>query len=500
MTPLGISKCGRCTADQPGGNLLTNPGFESPYAKQCCYTEPGWEGLAINEVQVAHGWRGWWYPPGLDAAHPDYCNQDAPELCQAWRRPEWSPVAPVFQRIREGQNAQKYFTVFGVHEAGMYQPVAGITPGARLRFSIYMHAWSANGDDPVSSGQDYMGMKVGIDPTGGENPWSASIVWSPVSDAYDVYQLYTVEAVAQASAVTVFTHSQPMWGLNHNDVYLDDASLIVVGSAPFVPTSPPAAGNDGGATSPPVGGNEGGAAFALGTIPPGAKTYTVKDGDTLLGISLRAGVSVDELRRLNNISGNRILAGQILILDPGPPAATLPAANASPTGAASATPVPATEIALAPTAAIGDLCIVVYEDVNANGKHDPVGGEGQLAGLGLNLTRAEDGRQSVVGGFISDGQNEPRCFRSLPPVDYQLVFTPPTGYVATTPENPRVTVVPSAVLTVEIGLTPLEAAARRAQVRTLTIAGAAAAALLSAFFAVRYLPSAIRDMQSAKGR
>ena len=42
-----------------------------------------------------------------------------------------------------GENSQKYFTFWSVHEGGVYQVVEGLRPGTPLRFSIYMQAWSA---------------------------------------------------------------------------------------------------------------------------------------------------------------------------------------------------------------------------------------------------------------------------------------------------------------------------------------------------------------------
>lgn len=42
------------------------------------------------------------------------------------------------------------------------------------------------------------------------------------------------------------------------------------------------------------------------------QTYTVQSGDTLYGISKQFGVSVDELKRINNLTSNTITKGQIL--------------------------------------------------------------------------------------------------------------------------------------------------------------------------------------------
>ncbi len=118
-------------------------------------------------------------------------------------------------RIRSGENSQKYFTFWSVHEAGVYQVVEGLRPGTALRFSIYMQAWSAtklNGVEPnphFSFGQTGMHMKIGIDPTGGTDPWSKDIVWSSEKDVYDQFERYEVQAVARSNKVTVFTHSRP---------------------------------------------------------------------------------------------------------------------------------------------------------------------------------------------------------------------------------------------------------------------------------------------------
>ena len=42
------------------------------------------------------------------------------------------------------------------------------------------------------------------------------------------------------------------------------------------------------------------------------QTYTVQSGDTLYGISKQFGVSVDELKRINNLTSNTITKGEIL--------------------------------------------------------------------------------------------------------------------------------------------------------------------------------------------
>lgn len=292
-----------------GPNLLVNPGFESPYGKQCCHTESVFPpNTPIDEIQAAFGWRGWW----LEPRYPDFpptCTG-----CTSWHRPEWREAAPYPNRIHGGANAQKYFTFYSVHEAGMYQQVSGVQPGQRLRFGVYMHAWSTNGNSLTSTVKDNdLDMRVGIDPTGGTDGFSGRIVWSAPFNTYDNWVLYTVEAVAQSSTVTVFTHSKPRWGLEHNDIYVDDASLVVVGgsSAPapaatlaptVAPTTAPAA-----STQPtPV-------PTAIPAVSPSFTSYTVQRGNTLRSIGRKFNVSVADILRFNSISDpNRIFPGQVL--------------------------------------------------------------------------------------------------------------------------------------------------------------------------------------------
>ena len=47
---------------------------------------------------------------------------------------------------------------------------------------------------------------------------------------------------------------------------------------------------------------------------PADKTYTIKKGDTLYAISKRFGLTVDELKALNNMADNNIKIGQVLVI------------------------------------------------------------------------------------------------------------------------------------------------------------------------------------------
>jgi hypothetical protein len=260
-------------------NLLINGGLDGQYVMQCsARSGPPWAAVPCGNpidfgtkilwqtAQVPVGWTAWWLPPNENhsdpnfySTYPNQCYDDAPEGCVAWHNPEYrdtagGPQGPPLRKLA-GDNSQKYFTFYSLHEAGLHQTVGGLEPGQRVRFSVYMQAWSSAENDPsVSAGQPSMGLRVGIDPNGGNFPWSPSIIWSPVKEAFDHWELFTVEAVAQSDRVTVFTRSRPVFAIQHNDVYVDEASLIAVGRAPAQgsPTSTSRATRASAATRTPT--------------------------------------------------------------------------------------------------------------------------------------------------------------------------------------------------------------------------------------------------------
>ncbi|NDJ52858.1 MAG: hypothetical protein GYB68_07230, partial [Chloroflexi bacterium] len=214
-------------------NLLVNPSFEEPYYR---FSNPDGGGA------VATGWEPWWF------------NDEGP----VYAVPEYE-IAPTEKdpfRVRSGEAAQMWFRPFILHEAGVYQQVE-VGAGNPLRFTVYGHAWSTfcekeDGQpfdcdyrDSSKGGINPMFMKIGIDPLGGTDAFSESIVWSPVRGAYDVYELFAVEAVAQADTVTVYIYSQPQWPATINNTYWDDAALIITDGSSPPPAPPPTEGEEG---------------------------------------------------------------------------------------------------------------------------------------------------------------------------------------------------------------------------------------------------------------
>lgn len=290
---VAMASSAQIAAADQGPNWLVNPSFEGLYSKQCCQNTTQFQAnTPIDQVQVAFGWTAWWVEP--DATHPNHCDG-----CNPYSRPQFNSSTIV----HSGVNSQYYYTNYSIHEAGVYQRVAGLQSGQPVQFSAYMYAYS-NQDNPFA-------LKVGIDPTGGTDPYSANVVWGPSYSALNSWLLFTAQTVAQGPAITVFTYSKPNWPYQTQAVYVDDASLVVTGQgagpngAPYVLSQN---GNGQVLTAPssPVGPASG------STANPG--TYAVQSGDSLIKIGRKFGVTVAALKAANNLKTDTILIGQVLII------------------------------------------------------------------------------------------------------------------------------------------------------------------------------------------
>ena len=254
-------------------NLLANAGFEEGFNFQ-----------GAPEVSVGNGWTAWWVQGAPDRAAEGYLV-----------RPEYKGEDSALfggRRVHSGRYAQKFFSSFSTHDAGLYQVVA-VPAGATLRLSAWAQTWSSSGDDPdqiVGPGNYFV--SVGLDPGGATDPTAASVVWSAPTLAQNAWVEVSVMARAQAAQVTVFLRGAPQFRVKHNDSYWDDVRLVTVSPTAPVPTP----------VAPPAGPSEGGG-------------YVVQPGDTLFKIALRYGTTVRALMALNGLqNANLIWAGQRLLV------------------------------------------------------------------------------------------------------------------------------------------------------------------------------------------
>jgi hypothetical protein len=211
-----------------GPNLLQNPGFENPY-------------IALPDKEncrIAAPWVAYWYEGSREEVMQGY--RLAPEY-----KPAFRADAPG-NRVRNGELAQQYFHSYGNFQGGVFQQVANIPVGSKLRFEIWGMTWSCDNENKgncanaTSGDPSPMRFRIGIDPYGKGEPMSTDVIWSAEQNAYDAWTLFQVEAVAKSSTVTVLIYSYPEYRSQDNNVYIDDASLVIVAPPPTntpLPTS-----------------------------------------------------------------------------------------------------------------------------------------------------------------------------------------------------------------------------------------------------------------------
>jgi len=436
-----------------GENLLENPGFEGQYSS---YTpETGQEqadcktGLC-NTAQMPVGWKPWWVKERPTDVNPEY------------------KPAEFGSRIRSGSRALQYFSFWSTHKAGLRQTVT-VPPNSAVQFSVWGQVWMTESDS--SDVSDYAGspnMQIGIDPTGGTNPYGGSIVWSGFQQPFDAYQLFSVQAQAQGSSVTVFTFSapdvnpnSPDYGFKHNDIYWDDASLTVVGAGAPAPPPPPAESSEGGAAPAPA------PAVAPRSVPFPTSTpdaegliYSeVQPGDSFWAIAARAGLKVDELLVLNDMGPDVVLkSGDLLIIGRSePPEPTVEGSESQDESAADSSQeesdLETAQSVLASEAGASDgqntagasICLKAYDDANKNAQHD--GDETLRPAVAFTIS---DG-QSVVSNYVTDGESEPFCITGLAGGNYRVTRSSLDNEVMTTPGDRSVAMTDGSLLNLEFG-------------------------------------------------
>ncbi len=165
----------------------------------------------------------------------------------------------------------------------------------------------------------------------------------------------------------------------------------------------------------------------------GAVTYTVKAGDTLFGIALDQGVSLEDL--LNNNPGVKaelLQLDQVLIIKPGSAAgaiATPDPAVAVPAPVDPNAPAAAPAEVITATATAGEACVQSFFDDNGNGKRD------DTEDLVPNILFALTANNQQLASYTTTGVEEPYCFPGLNNGSYTIAATALDIYAPTTPMN-----------------------------------------------------------------
>jgi hypothetical protein len=173
------------------------------------------------EFQVARGWAPWWLERVGD--EPAWKNQ----------RPVFRQVSAASEphRVRLAGSAQSVSTPWATHLAGLWQQVP-VPRDAELRFTAWGHAWSSKDDRSRPSRRPTnVRLAVGLDPTGGTDPFAETVIWSRSANAVDEWALLAVQGRARAARVTVFLRSAPNRPRKNQVVYWDEPRLELIDAA-----------------------------------------------------------------------------------------------------------------------------------------------------------------------------------------------------------------------------------------------------------------------------
>ncbi len=158
--------------------------------------------------------------------------------------------------------------------------------------------------------------------------------------------------------------------------------------------------------------------------PDGRIIYTVKDGDSCISISLLNNITEDQLRLLNDLDNDACLflrIGRELVLGTVEPE-TGPAPELTPTPILpSPTPFNGT----------GDLCVLLFEDLNGNTLIDDDTIELPLAGGAVSI----NDRLGKVSLSENTNNLEEICFTGLDEGEYTVSVAVPSGYNPTMRTN-----------------------------------------------------------------
>lgn len=446
-----------------GENLLSNPSFEGQYSSYVPES-PGEQADCpvgvCTTAQTPSGWKPWWVKERPTDVNPEF-------------KPAERNVGG--NRVRSGDRAAQYFSFWSTHKAGLRQTVT-VPANSVVQFTIWGHAWLSESDDSLASEGGSPNMQIGIDPTGGSNPFSPNIVWSGFKQAFDTYQPFSVQTQAQGDKVTVFTFSAPSvnpnspdYGFKHTDVYWDDAALVVVGAGAPPPPPPPDPVEELPSDPAPAAAAPATQFGIDPTATPDAEgiIYSeVQPGDSIWAVAARSGISLDEILEFNEMSRDDFVrAGDLLIVGFAETSGNEPEttersaeeeASETPTAEGEtlepeATDTPEEQEQVEETATVEQensdvsICLVAYDDANENGVQDA--GEELRPDVAFTISDGE----KVVSNYVTDGTSEPFCVQGISAGSYRVTRSKLTNEILTTPGDRAVSLTAGSSLDLVFG-------------------------------------------------
>ncbi|MBL8133558.1 MAG: LysM peptidoglycan-binding domain-containing protein [Anaerolineae bacterium] len=300
------------------GNLLQDPGFEGTYV-----------GRGRADLNTAAPWLL------FNAESPrNYDWQNRADKVYAFPH----RTQPEVHGGVLSQNINGGYVTFTV---ALYQTV-NVPANTSLNANIWARIKTCN----IGTGADNCGsavesgafVKVGVDPTGGTNPFAPSVVWSNNIAPHDRWEQVGVTITTAGPTATFFTFFTQASPSQLNNVWFDDAYL---GTGSQGGSAAP--GQPGVATAVPTQRPAPTAfvAFRQPLRPDGSQHHIIITGDTLTGISTAYGVTIERILELNNLRSARfIFPGQDLLIVPAGEAPVTGTVTAAPTRRATLPPLP----------------------------------------------------------------------------------------------------------------------------------------------------------------
>ncbi len=180
--------------------------------------------------------------------------------------------------------------------------------------------------------------------------------------------------------------------------------------------------------------------------------YTVQAFDTLWRIAAVSGLTLDELRQLNNLDVDAIInPGDVLLLGFGGIAVT----PGSPTPEGVIPTPPSGSLPPTPTSGpgTGTVCILLYNDDNGDSLRQEE--EPAIEGGAISLTNRAGTvslQENTIPGPADPAEDPPRiCFEDLIESEYSVTVAIPDGYNATTDLSTSFRLLPGDTIFIDFG-------------------------------------------------
>jgi hypothetical protein len=191
---------------------------------QSSFEEGFYDYQGISELTCPNGWTPRWVrgPAGGILHRPEYTIKD-----RHLGHPE----------VHSGRYAANFYTVYATHDACLYRKFR-VGAGKVVRAS----AWCMNVTHSGGNGRDGgHGMRIGIDPTGGEDHTALTVEYGPWWSSYlpewkeRTWHELGAEVLSEADVVTLFLHAKCDYAADINASHWDDVTLSVAEGLPAPP-------------------------------------------------------------------------------------------------------------------------------------------------------------------------------------------------------------------------------------------------------------------------